>query len=81
MYVHCKHTDVGLADGEKNEYTKLGVDDIKETLIPFPVDSHGNNDSEEQERVANRDAQLLEMRRKILKELEALCRIDVNFVI
>lgn len=70
-----------LADGEKNEYTKLGVDEIKETLIPFPVDSHGKTDSEEQERIANRYAQLLEMRRKILKELEALCRIDINFVI
>lgn len=70
-----------LADGEKNEYTKLSIDEIKETVISFPVNSHGEYDSEKQERIANRYSQLLEMRRKVLKDLDALGQIDVSFAI
>ena len=69
------------ADGEKNEYTKLGIDEVKETIIPFPVNSQGEYDSEEQERIANRYSQLLEMRRKVLKDLDTLDQIDVSFAI
>lgn len=70
-----------LADGEKNEYTKLGLAEVRETTIPFPINSKGDLDSDKQELIANRYSRLLEMKRKVMKDLNAICKIDVGFAI
>lgn len=70
-----------LADGERNEYTKLGVGEIKTTVIPIPVTETGEYDIKAQKRLSDRYSRLIEMRRKVLLDLEALCSIDVKFSI
>lgn len=68
-----------LADGEKNEYTKLGVSEIRDVEFLVPINDAGDYDIEEQRRIADRYEQLIGMRRKVCSEIDAICKIDIDF--
>lgn len=68
-----------LAEGEKNEYTKLGAQEIRDTRFLIPVREDGSYDAEAQAHIANRYEHLLEMRHRISAEIDAICEIDISF--
>lgn len=67
---------------EKNEYTTLSKDMIKEIedKIPIPINEEGEYDLEKQKEIADKIDNVNKIKKRIIEEIENLINMDINIV-
>lgn len=78
-FLQRRHGRIG--EGESNEYTKLGVTEIKRISIPIPIDGNGDPDRAAQSRLVDQYSRLEMTKGRVLEGIDALCAIDIDFEI